>query len=441
MKSVKRALLYITRQGFRSSLLLLILALMLSVSLIGFSITTAANAMMRQMQQDVGGFLVVQGDGESAFVDADAVAALQGMDGVQSVDTKSGLRMVFPDLTFVQSEGVMPGTEHLAMVEAHEFTDKSDYFLYGTMRMKQGDHITPESGGQIMLSEDVAFTSGLFLGAKVNGYWRTGADTYDEANPYEFTIVGIYSMANPTDMPNAQVWEMPVNTVFIDNDTLHAIRQDYDDIDYEGAQRYASASVFVTDPLQLSSIAGQIEKILGDGYTVTVDDSVYQSMAVPLNRIITLVRILLVVTLSIFCVMLLLIAALWVRNRAYEIGVYLALGIEKKSIVRQLFIEMLIIALIAVLVACPVALSIGGKVSDSLYTAVEKQVEAQEAIVDDAGGKEVVLLTGVHFESKVSPAAIVLTAAMGVGITLLSTIVSALQILYMQPKKILSMMS
>jgi cell division protein FtsX len=114
---------------------------------------------------------------------------------------------------------------------------------------------------------------------------------------------------------------------------------------------------------------------LGDEYTVSsADVEQYEASLVPLNNLATFAKTLLIVVLCVGAVVLVVLTIFNIRERKYEIGVLTAIGVKKSKVAAQFAIELLAVTAIGLALGVSVGAAVSVPVSNSLLAS---QVEAQ----------------------------------------------------------------
>jgi len=90
-----------------------------------------------------------------------------------------------------------------------------------------------------------------------------------------------------------------------------------------------------------------------EDYTLQAETAEYDAIAYQLSTIGRLTTLLIVSAITVSIVVLFLILAMRIRGRIHEVGVLLAVGIDKGQIIEQFLIETTVILLLALLVSCP----------------------------------------------------------------------------------------
>ena len=110
-----------------------------------------------------------------------------------------------------------------------------------------------------------------------------------------------------------------------------------------GAERYEKIIAYVNNPEQLSETADVIGNTLGEGLSISTQDTMYQKMKFSIMQIERVTKLVfgLTVMTSIFVVGMLL--CMWMRNRKVEIAVFVSLGISKLEVFLQMMTEIVCI--------------------------------------------------------------------------------------------------
>lgn len=189
---------------------------------------------------------------------------------------------------------------------------------------------------------------------------------------FEHQVKGIYrtNMSNDTsgnDGLNAER-NIPDNFIFVDAKTDHKVMTKLrgEEVDW---YRYG-VNFFVQDSadfeLTLKKIVEDIS-LPSESYRIEQNNGKYEQSAEPLEKLTRIMAVFIISVLMLSSLILYLILAMWMKDRRREIGVYLEVGIEKKSIFMQLLIESVWIYLFAFGLAVPCAVVVINNVNYRLF--------------------------------------------------------------------------
>ena len=174
---------------------------------------------------------------------------------------------------------------------------------------------------------------------------------------------------------------------------------------------------FVSDAAKLESIVQEVQNntsIDWNSYYITVNNEVYERISSSLSDTTTLVTTLIVMITVVSMVLIILILSMSIRSRKREIGILLAVGIEKYAVFLQQMLEICLVAI----AAFPLAYLASREMAGTLGTLFGKAAEN-------------VIVTPHHF---------VLVTAAGAGLLIIAVLVSCIPVMRMKPKAILSQM-
>lgn len=204
---------------------------------------------------------------------------------------------------------------------------------------------------------------------------------------------------------------------------------------------------YVNAPDELERIMAEVEEIEDvdwDNCTLTRYDNDYQNAKESLAGLQNIVFVAIAVVSVICFLVLALFLTLRLRGRVHETGVYLAMGISKGAVLMQYLLEVLIVAVIALLISYgsstaisdQIGLRLLSQVTAETYETVELTDEAEnteQPSTEDLGLSEIVVA--------VSAEDYALVWGFGLVLCLASTAIAAYPIMKMKPKNILSQMS
>lgn len=202
--------------------------------------------------------------------------------------------------------------------------------------------------------------------------------------------------------------------VFVNMDTMSAVSAPYTVSEGNGID---AVDFFVSDAAKLESIVQEVQNntsIDWNSYYITVNNEVYERISSSLSDTSTLVTTLIVMITVVSMVLIILILSMSIRSRKREIGILLAVGIEKYAVLLQQMLEICLVAI----VAFPLAYLASREMAGTLGTLFGKAAEN-------------VIVTPQHF---------VLVGVAGAGLLIIAVLVSCIPVMRMKPKAILSQM-
>lgn len=358
----ERARLYITRQlskTVRLGLIFTVLAVFLVVCSAVYQNTASSAAELRRT---ISATVRLEGaSGSDRRVDDAIIEQVQALGNIRGY-TGENMQLLYSTSVLPvpgQFSG-MPGEENafvMRYVSEHQ-SELAQDFMDGKLTLTQGRHIAPGDTHSAVISEDLAARNGLSLGDTItSGYApsRIAENPSLAGRSYTFTIVGLFSVADDAKSTGRTAeCDMRENTVYVDTASGHAIYLN----DPTGTAYRYGVTFQVSDPRGLPELTQGIEDTIGlSGLTLVVNDKAYQDSVVPLERIGHLMAILIAVLTTASVLLIGLVLLLWIKQRTYEIGIYLSIGIPKREILLQFLLETLSIAAGSCILSIPLSLA------------------------------------------------------------------------------------
>ena len=411
-----RAILYTVRKWKKTLLIFCLLLSITTLVLSGLAIADAQEEQSEELRGVTGAsFTVTANNGYTLNpVTDEMIDEIAAIDGIESYNASQWTVVnLFENGNAIEALEGQEYTKDLFYGTGCFDSAYSPLFLTGALRLTEGHHVT-ESNGGIILYEGVAEKYGLSIG-----------DTLEvkNGNPddplVECEIAGLFEViADDTDeqatMAKPSTFYDYEEYIFVDMDVMSAVSAPYTASEGNGI---SSVDFFVSDAAKLESIVQEVQEntsIDWNSYYLTVNDEVYERISSSLSDTGTLITTLIVVITVVSMVLIILILSMSVRSRKREMGILLAVGIAKPSVILQYVLET---ALIAV-VAFPLAYLSSRQVAGTLGTLFGKAAEN-------------VVVTPQHFA---------LVAVIGGILLIIAVIVSCIPALRFKPKQILSQM-
>ncbi|MFE2886970.1 FtsX-like permease family protein [Streptomyces sp. NPDC059272] len=186
----------------------------------------------------------------------------------------------------------------------------------------------------------------------------------------------------------------------------------------------------IGSPDRAEQLHAQAGRLLGEGrFDFRVNDKAYRDQVRPIQRVGTFAGLIVWVIALAGALILGLVVALQIRERRAELGVLLSMGERKWKLVGQHAVEVAAVALPAVALAA-VAGSLAGQHVGDAFLGRQADRPLPAAGVRDAE------LAPVAVRNE--PAAIGKVAGIGLGISLVATVVPGIGILRLHPRSILT---
>lgn len=415
-----RAILYTVRKWKKTLLIFCLLLSITTLVLSGLAIVDAQEEQAEEVRGTTGASFTVERDistggwtsgySTQEFMTDDMIKEIAAVDGIAGYDASL---ITLP--RFFNDKG-----EAFVTVENFSYYCYGSYnsqyhelFLSGRFELVEGKHITDDMSNGVIISKELADRNNLKVGDTVTGIY------YPENNTpaVDMEIVGLFDIVADKDdavnMYDDSSYYDYSNYVFCSMEAAKGLIKGCG----EDGDGISEAYYYVSDAAQLDSVIKEVQGISSvnwNNYKITSNDEVYQNISSSLSDTGTLVTTLIVVITVVSVVLIILILSMSVRSRKREMGILLAVGIAKPSVILQYILET---ALIAV-VAFPLAYLSSRQVAGAIGTLFGKAAEN-------------VVVTPQHFA---------MVAVIGGILLIIAVIVSCIPALRFKPKQILSQM-
>ncbi|MDO4273221.1 MAG: FtsX-like permease family protein [Eubacteriales bacterium] len=446
MNSIKRAGFYLVRKKGKSLSLLLFLLVMATMMLTCISIQTAAKDAGANVRKALMGSFTVNAKTLEHGLEESCIEQILSIDGQSgNYNLRSYTQAVFFDkegnpLT-IRTEGaaaVPEGYEHAGKVAANSCSEKDTYFTEAGFSLTKGKAITPEDKNAVLLHEDFAERNGLTLGDTL----FLGSVTEEDIKT-EVTVQGLFTnTAEQDSLGRAPSYDLYENVVFTDISACSML--------VYGETGYCQyGDFYVNDPEMLDSIIDKVKKIPGMEWQkciVTKYDKDYQNAKSSLESLHNILLASMTVITGICFLILVLLLIFRMRNRVHEVGVLMAMGISKKSILIQQLLEVFAVATISLVLTFPASSLISGQTASSLLSQADTAEYEVVNLVGNTKQSNTQALSPqgtLLAEIQVSISAKDYLSVWAIGLTLCgaATSIALCPVLRMKPKNILSQMS
>lgn len=233
-------------------------------------------------------------------------------------------------------------------------------FIDGTASIVNGAVFNEgTSSYDCIISQELATYNSTSVGDVI-----TLANPNSEEETYDLTVVGIYTDSSSNESFQTMPGSDPANEIFMSYNALNSIVSASKEVsqtvtDETTGREYETAvtgtlntTYSFADVDAYNSFEEEVRELgLDDTYTVSSQDiTSFENSLVPLNTLSTMAGWFLVVILIIGAIILIVMNIFNIRERKYEIGVLMAIGMKKRNIAIQFLTEIFVVTIIAVII-------------------------------------------------------------------------------------------
>lgn len=365
MKFYQLAFRYLCRKKSKTFILLLVLLFINSMILGSYMILHATEDSRITMQEKMGTKAVLEVKGSDRFITENEVREIRDMDGVISVNRMADSAVYPVNFNPITNSDSEDENNWKVTLLSYDELERDSAFSDLRYRLMKGDMITESSGKGAVINFALADANGLEIGDEM----EVGTETGSVIN---VKIIGVFVAGSERNqMDTLPAVNRIENQIFIDNESYTGL------FDNAG---YRKIAVYTKNPDQIDVLVQELKDFLGSRVEITTADILYRQLEVPLNRIVRVMKLMLVFTLAAGVTITSILLCMWMRSRKREIAVFISMGKKKTDILMQVFMETAAVFCLSVFGACVIGSGMAGIMKELLMeenTAVLLSVSLQ----------------------------------------------------------------
>ncbi len=342
---IKNAIAYITRKRNRTLIIFIILTIVLSCLYSCLTIMKSSNEIEKTLYESSNSSIsITKKDGKyfnvNQFKDIEKIKEVEkiiiqydGLAKLKDAKVVSGEQRI-------NREDLSDEFKNVVSFEATNNTKRNILFSSRVFTIKEGKNIEENDKNSIIVHEEFAKQNNLKLGDEVD-LELLDLEKSEEIKSHKFKIIGIFS-GKKQETYTGLSSDFSENMVFVDYSTSQEILNKSEDNKIANKILMYSGSAESTD-LALNKLKEL--KIDESTYFVKKDSNAFEESLESVSGIKHMIKIM---TYSIMLggiIVLSLILILWLRERIYEIGIFLSIGTSKIQIIMQFIFELLFISI------------------------------------------------------------------------------------------------
>ena len=342
---IKNAIAYITRKRNRTLIIFIILTIVLSCLYSCLTIMKSSNEIEKTLYESSNSSIsITKKDGNyfnvNEFKDIEKLKEVEEI--IMQYDGLAKLKdaKVVSGEQRINREDLSDEFKNVVSFEATNNTKRNILFSSRVFTIKEGKNIEENDKNSIIVHEEFAKQNNLKLGDEVN-LELLDIEESGKIKSHKFKIIGIFS-GKKQETYTGLSSDFSENMVFVDYSTSQEILNKSENNKIANKILMYSSSAESTD-LALNKLKEL--KIDESKYFVQKDSNAFEESLESVSGIKHMIKIM---TYSIMLggiIVLSLILILWLRERIYEIGIFLSIGTSKIQIIMQFIFELLFISI------------------------------------------------------------------------------------------------
>ena len=351
MQVVKNSIAYVLRKRRRTFIIFVILTLVLSCLYSCLNITKSSNNMEKSLYESSNSSVSLMKKDVQGYFEKDEFKNINKIKSIKEIISEyEGLARlingnVIESKQKIKRDYLSKDLKNLVAIESTSNTKKNILFNSGVFSLKEGRHINKDDIDKILVHSEFAKKNNLKLKDKVSLQLINMTKNKTTVKEHKFEIVGIFT-GKKQEKYTGLSSDFSENMIFTDYKSSQKALNTQKDI-------VNKLTIFVSSPKEMKTTITKIKKIQVDWskYTISKNNNAYKEALDALNGVKDIIKIM---TYSIMIggsVILSLILILWLRERIYEIGILLSIGISKLEIIAQFILELLLVSLPSILMS------------------------------------------------------------------------------------------
>ena len=426
-KVIKNAIAYITRKKNRTFIIFVILTIVFSCLYSCLSIMKSSASLEKSLYKiSNSSLLITKKDGGyfdiNQFKDIEKIKEVEETIFQYNGLAKSIKAKVVGGEQKIERDNLPDEFKNILSLEATNKTKRNILFNSGVFTIKDGRNIEENDRRKILVHEDFAKKNNLKLNDEIS-LELIEMENKVQKKEFKFEIIGIFS-GKKQEQYTGLSSDFSENMVFVDYATSQEALNRAENNKIANKILIFSSSEESTN-LALKKIKEL--KIDWSKYSIEKDTNAFEESLESVSGIKHIIKIM---TYSIMLggiVVLSLILILWLRERIYEIGILLSIGISKIKIVIQFILELIFISLPSIMSTLVLGNLLLRQIVDGFIRSDNSMIVSNSLLNNSNSILNLGTLTQSYF--------------ILISIIILSVIVASSMILVKKPKEILSKIS
>lgn len=345
---VKNATAYVLRKKNRTFIVFIILTLVLSCLFSCLSILKSSDNLEKSLYKSSNSSLALTRKDNQGYFETNEFKEINNIKEIEEVIPQyDGLAKLISGNVVengqkVNREDLSDDFKNIVSVQGSYNIKRNVLFNSGVFMMKEGRNIEKNDTDKIIVHSDFAEKNNLKLNDKVKLKFLN-MNNNDDSNikEYEFEIVGIFT-GKKQERYTGLSSDLSENMMFVDYDSAQRA------LNIPKGKEIANKLTLFTDtPEKMDEAIKKVKELNADWskYNLDKDANAFKEALESLNGIKHIIKIMTYSIMAAGAIVLSLILVLWLRERIYEIGILLSIGINKIKIIGQFILELIFTSL------------------------------------------------------------------------------------------------
>lgn len=424
---LKNAIFYITRKRNRTLIMLIILTLVLSCLYACLSISKSQITLEKSLYETSNSSIAITKKEKNGYFKINDFEKLNQIKDIKEISYHYEGLATLTNSDVVESEqkvmreDLSPNMKNLVSIDAMTNQKRNQLFTSNVFTIKQGKNFDKNDDNKILVHEEFAKKNKLKLHDKIGLKFLNMNGNGDANKESQYEIVGIFS-GKKQEKYTGFSSDYSENSMFVNYNSAQ------NSLNIKGNDQIANKILLHTqNSASMDKVINQIKSKIANSskYIIEKNDNAFKEVIDSINGVKHIIQMMIYSIMVAGLIVLSLILILWLRERIYEIGILLSIGVSKLKIIGQFIMELIFVSIPAALLS----LISGDFIIKQIASGITKSENAS--------------LAGSLFINKLSDKLEVFAKSYGLLLIIIavSVIIAAGIILIKKPKQILSQIS
>lgn len=344
---LKNAIFYITRKRNRTLIMLIILTLVLSCLYACLSISKSQKTLEKSLYETSNSSIAITKKEKNGYFKINDFEKLNQIKDIKEISYHYEGLATLTNSDVVESEqkvmreDLSPNMKNLVSIDAMTNQKCNQLFTSNVFTIKQGKNLDKNDDNKILVHEEFAKKNKLKLHDKIGLKFLNMNGNGDANKESQYEIVGIFS-GKKQEKYTGFSSDYSENSMFVNYNSAQ------NSLNIKGNDQIANKILLHTQNSDsMDKVINQIKNKITNSskYIIEKNDNAFKEVIDSINGVKHIIQMMTYSIMVAGLVVLSLILILWLRERIYEIGILLSIGVSKLKIIGQFIMELVFVSI------------------------------------------------------------------------------------------------
>ncbi|EGS33519.1 efflux ABC transporter, permease protein [Finegoldia magna SY403409CC001050417] len=344
---LKNAIFYITRKRNRTLIMLIILTLVLSCLYACLSISKSQKTLEKSLYETSNSSIAITKKEKNGYFKINDFEKLNQIKDIKEISYHYEGLATLTNSDVVESEqkvmreDLSPNMKNLVSIDAMTNQKRNQLFTSNVFTIKQGKNLDKNDDNKILVHEEFAKKNKLKLHDKIGLKFLNMNGNGDANKESQYEIVGIFS-GKKQEKYTGFSSDYSENSMFVNYNSAQ------NSLNIKSNDQIANKILLHTQNSDsMDNAINQIKNKIANSskYIIEKNDNAFKEVIDSINGVKHIIQMMTYSIMVAGLVVLSLILILWLRERIYEIGILLSIGVSKLKIIGQFIMELVFVSI------------------------------------------------------------------------------------------------